>query len=110
MAKTILGTRNTKLGKMIVIECNRCAGTGNWNANQGFRVCYKCGGRGEYMEDTKESAYNRKQAHIDEVIRIIADSETRLASAKFGRSQTEKQIAIRKAQLVELRAELAKMV
>jgi hypothetical protein len=104
----ILGTKTTKLGPMTRVECDRCAGTGNWDPN-GYRVCYKCGGRGELLLDTAESAYNRKRAHIDEVKGIIADETKRLATARWGKSIIERQIAERKAQLIQLEAELAAM-
>ena len=105
---TILGTKVTKLGTMTRVECNRCAGTGNWDPN-GYRVCYKCGGRGELLLDTVESTYNRKRAHIEEVRGIIVDNTRRLETARWGKSQIQKDIEERKAQLVQLEAELATM-
>ena len=71
MAKKILGTKMTKLGLVIRVECSRCAGTGNWDPN-GYKVCYKCGGTGELAQDTAGSARNAKLAHIAEVKEQIA--------------------------------------
>jgi hypothetical protein len=103
---TVLGTKATKLGAMTLVECNRCAGTGNWDPN-GYKVCYKCGGRGELLLDTVESTYNRKLTHIEEVKSIIADNRRRLDTARFGKRQIQKDIEDRSAQLVQLEAELA---
>ena len=103
----ILGTKTTKLGPMTRVECNRCAGTGNWAVSS--RVCYKCGGRGELDLDTAESAYNRKVAHIEEVRGIIADETRRLATARFGKNIHQQRLDDRKAQIVQLEAELAAM-
>ncbi len=103
---TVLGTKATKLGAMIRVECDRCRGTGNWDPN-GYRVCYKCGGRGEIDLDTAESTYNRKLAHIEEVKGIIADETRRLETARFGKNIHQKRLEDRKAQLVQLEAELA---
>lgn len=104
----VLGTKATKLGTMTLVECNRCRGTGNWDPN-GYRVCFKCGGRGELLLDTTESAYNRKLAHIEEVKGIITDDSRRLTTARWGKNQIQRHIEERKAQLVELEAELASM-
>lgn len=104
----IIGTKLTKLGPMTRVECDRCAGTGNWDPS-GYKVCYKCGGYGELAIDTDESAINRKQAHIDEVKGIIEDETRRLATARFGKKQIEKDIVDRKAQLIVLETELAVM-
>jgi len=103
-----LGTKATKLGVMTLVECDRCRGTGNWDPNS-YRVCYKCGGHGELLLDTPESAYNRKLAHIEEVKGIIVDDTRRLKTARWGKSQIQKHIDDRKAQLVQLEAELASM-
>ncbi len=104
----VVGTKTTKLGIMTVVECDRCRGTGNWDPNS-YRVCYKCGGRGELLLDTPESAYNRKLAHIEEVKGIIADDTRRLETARWGKNQIQKHIDERKEQLVQLEAELASM-
>jgi len=104
----VLGTKATKLGAMTRVECNRCNGTGNWDPNS-YRVCYKCGGRGELLLDTPEAAYNRKRAHIEEVKDIIADDTRRLETARWGKSQIQKHLDDRKAQLVQLEAELVSM-
>jgi hypothetical protein len=104
----VLGTKATKLGIMTKVECDRCCGTGNWDPNS-YKVCYKCGGRGELLLDTPESAYNRKLAHIEEVKGIIADDTRRLKTVRWSKSQVQKHIDDRKAQLVQLEAELAAM-
>lgn len=104
----ILGTKNTKLGPMTRVECDRCAGTGNWDPN-GYRVCFKCGGRGELDLDTDESAYNRKLAHIQEMKDTIERDTLRLKNARWGKSIIERQIAERKVQLILLETELASM-
>nr|MDQ3300604.1 hypothetical protein [Myxococcota bacterium] len=82
--------------------------TGNWAPNS-YRICYKCGGRGELALDTAESAYNRKLAHVQEVHGIIADDTRRLATARFGKKIIQQHIDYRTAQLVQLKAELAAM-
>jgi hypothetical protein len=92
---TVLGTKITKLGAMTRVECDRCAGTGNWDPN-GYRVCFKCGGRDELALDTIESTYNRKLAHIEEVRGIIADDTRRLETARFGKSQIQQRVEERK--------------
>jgi hypothetical protein len=104
----VLGTKTTKLGVVTRIECDRCDGTGNWDPN-GYKVCYKCGGRGEFDLDTAESAYNRKLAHIKEVKGIIADNTRRLETARWGKSGIQKHIEDRKSQLTQLEAELSSM-
>ena len=106
---TVLGPKTTALGPMIRVECDRCAGTGNW-AVSSYRVCYKCGGRGELDLDTPESTYNRKAAHVEEVRGIIADETRRLETApRFAKTVHAKRLEERKVQLVQLEAELAKM-
>lgn len=105
---TVLGTKTTKLGAMIRVECDRCNGTGNWDPNS-YKVCYKCGGRGELTLDTAESTYNRKLAHIEEVKGIIADDTRRLETARFGKRSIQQRLEDRKMQLVQLEVELALM-
>jgi hypothetical protein len=106
--KKVLGTKTTKLGVMTRVECDRCAGTGNWDPS-GYRVCYKCGGRGELLLDTALSTYNRKRAHVEEVRGIIADDTRRLETARFGKKQIQQHIEERKVQLVQLEAELTSL-
>lgn len=105
---TVLGTKITKLGAMTQVECDRCGGTGNWDPNS-YRVCFKCGGRGELLLDTTESAYNRKLAHIEEVRGIIERDTRRLETARFGKKQIQQSLDVREAQLVQLEADLASM-
>lgn len=90
----------------ITRTCSRCRGTGNWAPG---RVCFQCNGAGYLATDTKEAARNRKAAHVDEVKDIIAKNEALLLKARFGKSQIQKEIDNRKAQLIQLEAELSSM-
>ena len=111
---TVIGTKTTKLGAMIRVECDRCRGTGNWDPNS-YRVCYKCGGRGELALDTVESTYNRKLAHIAEVRASLETNKARLAEKlAAGRPRwtwmsIENWITRDQENLTKLEAELAMM-
>lgn len=99
-------TKRTKMGPVKVAKCSRCNGTGDWAPG---RVCFQCNGRGEVYTDTPEAAYNRKLAHVEEVRGIIIDLTARVATVRWGKAQLQKDLDTRKAQLVQLEAELASM-
>ena len=93
-------------------DCRRCKGTGWWGGEI-FRGCFGCGGRngvpgsGRVLVESAAGKIARLEAHAAEVRGELNREDAWLPKARFGRKDIERRLAVSRANLARIEAEIA---